>query len=132
MDRAEWLVRFEVICGVFWLLSDGSWLMEWRVANMVCGYSALAAGAAILLLLLLEERRLVPILTCGAGLSWLLFSVLWAMGDLAEPKSATMLFAAKCFFFITLGWMASAFIASGWAGRTADLVLGRLRFIKPK
>jgi hypothetical protein len=129
MDRASWLVRFEVLCGVLWLLSDGSWLMEWRTMNAICGCGAIAATTAIFFL---EERCLVSMLTCSAGMSWLLLSVLWAMGDLSTPKNEMLLFAAKCFFFIALAFMAGAFAAYVRKhGSLPGLLLGRVRFLKP-
>lgn len=127
MQREEMLVRIEVVCGVLWMLSDGSWLMQWQIVNLVAGILAIVCAVAIFFY---QERRLVPMLVCCAGTCWLLMNVLWSVGDMAEPKIESFISTAQIMFFAALFFMAAAFMASKRGQDISHLVLRRVRLLR--
>lgn len=110
------LARFELVAGIAWFISDGSWLMLWRWPCYITG--VLAVAAAIAVFFFQEERSLPAVLVAVADTSWLLFNIAWSFGEIAG--AGWLVEVGKYLFFLG----AALFVAAFWEGG-ANFVLGK-------
>lgn len=127
MTKEDRLVRLEVACGVLWLLSDGTWLMGWQVANLISGIGAIICAAVIFSHV---ERKPVPLLVTSASTCWLLMNVLWSVGDMAQPKIDEFILSAQVLFFTAIACMLCAFWRSDASNDVSQMILRRVRIFR--
>lgn len=124
-SRSQTYTILEILCVFFWFLMDGFWLLEWKFLTYT--FSVIAIAIACLMFFCIKRERVVVLIAC-ADTSWLLFNVLWAVGDLSEIARATL--AAKALFLVGGVFCLCAFLVSKARERLHVLVLSRMRILK--
>lgn len=115
----------EILCVLFWFLLDGFWLFEWEILTYI--FAGIALSLALLMFACIKREAVVVLVAC-ADVSWLLFNICWAVGDLSG--TATALTMAKVLFWIGVAFCAFAFLKAEAGQKFQVMVLSRMRVLK--
>ena len=124
-SKSQTYIVLEILCVFFWFLLDGFWLMEWKLLTHWSSAIAIALGCAMFFFI---RKDKVVILVACADMCWLLFNVLWAVGDLEKIPKAV--YAAKLLFLAGGLFCIAAFSVADARKRLQTLILSRLRIMK--
>lgn len=117
-------VMLELWCVFLWFMLDGFWLLEWKIPTYVFSGAALWVAFAMFFWI---RKEITVILVACADVSWLLFNICWAIGDLDKvPRFLTL---AKTFFLLGIGMCTIAFGTAPVGQRLSTLVLSRIRIL---
>lgn len=111
------VARLEMVCGLAWFVSDGSWLMLWHWSCYLAGAIAVVTAIGVFFY---QDRSLPAFLVCCGDTSWLFFNIAWSVGDLASINWCLTL--AKMLFFLGGLFFLAAFCEGG-----TNFVLRRVR-----